>query len=325
MLRPCCHITIGTLSFTFVNEIEVNESWETATDTAKITLPRRLILKSGTIAKEELTENVAPLFKRGDVVIIKMGYETPVEVFQGFVTKVGTRVPVVIECEDMMWKLKQQAYLKSWPNFTINDLVKDLMSGTDIPYKVTIGTPYGMGRLRIGGRPNKAQVLELLRDQYNVQSFMRNGTLYVGEAYVPELRTKHDIRFDRHVVENDLEYRNKDDHRVKVTVKTKRGSQSFEAVAKGSDEDGDQVNITRYDIDPAHLQAEADRLLPLYKYEGFEGSMTTFGTPLVRHGDEVTLFDPEVKDNRGAYLVKSVTRTFGMNGYRQQIELDQRV
>jgi len=325
MLRPCCHITIGTLSFTFVNEIEVNESWETATDTAKITLPRRLILKSGTIAKEELTENVAPLFKRGDAVVIKMGYETPVEVFQGFVTKVGTQAPVVIECEDMMWKLKQQSYVKGWENFTIDTITKDLMKDTGIPYKTTLKTPKGMGRLRVSGRPNKAQVFELLRDDYHMQSFFRNGVLYVGEAYVPELRTKHEIRFDRHVVENDLEYRNKEDHRVKVTVQTKRGNKVYSAVAKGSDEDGDQHNIMRKDMDPKDLQSEADRLLPYFKYEGFEGSMTTFGTPLIRHGDEVTLFDPEVKDNRGAYLVKSVSRTFGMNGYRQQIELDQRV
>jgi hypothetical protein len=325
MLRPCCHITIGKLEFTYVHSVETFESWERSTDTAQIQLPRRLVIKEGTVIKEELDTNVAPLFKRGDDVVIKLGYESPVEVFRGFVTRVGTEAPIVIECEDQMWKLKQQAYTKSWENFKIDTLIQDLMARTGIPYKVTLGTPYGMGKLRVKGRPNKAQVLELLREQYNIQSFFRNGTLYVGEAYVPELREKHDIRFDRHVVESDLEYRNKEDHRVKVTVKTKRGSKSYEAVARGSDEDGDQVNVTRYDLDPANLQAEADRLLPLYKYEGYEGTFTLFGTPMVRHGDELKLFDPQASDNRGSYLVRSVRRIFGMSGYRQAIELDQRV
>jgi hypothetical protein len=325
MLRPTARITIGKKVISFVTEIETNESWENNTDTAKVTLPRRILFVDGTFAKEDLDQNVAPLFKRGDPVTISIGYERPEEVFTGFVTRVGTTAPIEVECEDLMWKLKQQAYLKSWTNFKLPELIADLMKGTGIPYKVTIKTPYGLGRLRVKGRPNKAQVLDLLRDQYSIQSFIRNGTLYVGDAYPTELRKKVDIRFDRHVVDSSLEYRNKEDHRVKVTVKTIRNKKSFEAVAKGSDEDGDQINITRHDLDPAHLQAEADRLLPLYKYEGFEGTATIFGTPLVRHGDEVKLFDPEVKDNRGSYLIKSVARRFGQNGYRQVIEIDQRV
>jgi hypothetical protein len=55
-----------------------------------------------------------------------------------------------------------------------------------------------------------------------------------------------------------------------------------------------------------------------WKDTGFRGSFTTFGSPIVRHGDRVKLVDPVINDRNGFYIVKSVETSFGQNGYRQK-------
>jgi len=321
MHRLCCHITIGTLDLNFAHEIRVESGWETGTDTASITLPRRLVIMQGNLVKEELSAIVAPLFKRGQKVIIRFGYETPKTVFEGYVTRVHTKTPVVIECEDEMWKLKQKSYSRTWPQFKIETLIPDLLAGTGVKFQLTAKTPQGLGQLRIKGKPNVVEVLDLLRDQYNIQSFFRDGTLYVGEPYVPSLRKEVDVAFNKHVVNNGLIYRNKEDSPVTVEVTTTVKHKKSTAVAKGSDADGSIVRINRFDLQPSQLQAEADRLLPFFKYDGYEGSMTLFGEPFVKHGYVVNLFDPEIPDNRGKYYVDTVRHEFGMNGVRQIVAL----
>ena len=53
-----------------------------------------------------------------------------------------------------------------------------------------------------------------------------------------------------------------------------------------------------------------------------QGSFTAFGLPFVQTGDFVKLYDDKNKerDNK-TFLAKAVRYTFGMDGYRQIIEL----
>ena len=96
----------------FVNNIEIESSFKNLTKTAKITLPRKL-----TFNGINLVTGQFPLFNRGDLILIELGYEyvdnnnnlktTRKEVFRGYVTKIGQTVPITIECEDQMFMLKQ--------------------------------------------------------------------------------------------------------------------------------------------------------------------------------------------------------------------------
>lgn len=59
-----------------------------------------------------------------------------------------------------------------------------------------------------------------------------------------------------------------------------------------------------------------------YYYTGFKGKFVTFGTPYVQGGDYINLIDPVLPERNGRYIVKSVKYTGGVNGLRQEIELD---
>ncbi len=58
---------------------------------------------------------------------------------------------------------------------------------------------------------------------------------------------------------------------------------------------------------------------------GLEGSFTTFGEPFIRPTDRVTLDNAEDREKNGTFQVKKVTRTYGLNGYRQKIELGRKI
>ena len=65
--------------------------------------------------------------------------------------------------------------------------------------------------------------------------------------------------------------------------------------------------------------------MPYIKYEGFRGTVTTFGLPFTKHGDSLQLINAIVPELGGTYLVKSVKTIFGQGGYRRIHELDLRI
>jgi hypothetical protein len=62
--------------------------------------------------------------------------------------------------------------------------------------------------------------------------------------------------------------------------------------------------------------------LKKYYYTGLKGKFLTFGMPLVRQGDNVDILNPVLPEVNGRYKVKGVRYTGGINGLKQEIELD---
>jgi len=130
---------------TFLNEVEVNSTWQNLTDTGKIILPRKAYITdehgnrvnwfgqtfygnetdatatgvdSTVTSSPSLTGNrVAPIIQRGDKIQIELGYNYPTQeqaenieteiVFVGYISKINPRMPVELTLEDRMWQLKQ--------------------------------------------------------------------------------------------------------------------------------------------------------------------------------------------------------------------------
>ena len=72
----------------------------------------------------------------------------------------------------------------------------------------------------------------------------------------------------------------------------------------------------------AELISLATQELKKYYYSGFKGKFITFGIPFVKTGDNIKIIDPVLKERNGTYKCKSVNYTCGMNGIRQEIQLD---
>ena len=81
------------------------------------------------------------------------------------------------------------------------------------------------------------------------------------------------------------------------------------------------IKIRMDGLTEAELKKYAIQAVERYKQSGFKGSFETFGQPEVSKCDMVEIHASD--RNSGVYLVKKIEIDFGMNGYRQKIELGQ--
>jgi hypothetical protein len=136
----------------FANDITVERTFTKLSATAHFTIPRNM--NWGGLDK--MIEGKSSVFGRGDRVIIKCGYEyvnltnnlitnSLKEVFRGYITSVGVSTPLTVECEDLMFFLKNMRVKvdywgdkgtsseKLWSNGKIS--LKNLIKRTfELPY-----------------------------------------------------------------------------------------------------------------------------------------------------------------------------------------------
>jgi len=289
---------------------------EKLTDTCSITLPRNLNLKD---------KNIRELITQGMKVHVELGYDDTNEcVFEGYVKRVQPGAPVVIDCEDEMYRLKKITVAnKNYENLNLADFLKEYMP-SDIPVKIA---DVRIGKLRIEKEPSLAQVLNKFRDEYFLQFFFRDGVFYGVlsslKAAMDGILT-HKIRFRWNTAGDNLQMKTTDD--LKLIVKAKAVMKDNSILEAQEPKDETEGNVMTFFSDSAETEADlrafAKETIAAYKPERSTGTITLFGIPYIRHGDHVTLNDDSNKErNNITYLVKSVRRTFGMQGYRQEIEL----
>jgi hypothetical protein len=163
-------------------------------------------------------------------------------------------------------------------------------------------------------------VLKKLQD-LSIKSWCRDGKLYSGFAYWPDLQKKHRFRFRHNIIESDLKYQREEDISVKVKVESILADNTRKSVVVG-DEDGEENKIPVYAVESeTELKKIGEEALKRFKKPGYVGSFETFGKPSVQHGDILTIEDPEHPERDGQYIAKRVSKTFGFSGYRQVIEL----
>lgn len=315
--RLICKIKVGIYQFDYVNNVEVNSSVENLTDTAKITLPKKLSFKD-----KPLANGANALFKKGDRVKIELGYagkllETYNTVFEGYVSAIKPNIPFVLECEDAMWLLKQSTITKSWKSVTLRELLFDIQNLDYVCDDITLG------QFRVT-RVTPAQILQELKEKYGLYSYIRNSKLIVGKIGQSLDANIKKFVFQEDIVNSDLAYLKKEDIKIKVkgiSILPNNTKIEYES----GDSDGELRTFNYYNLSESELKkvvnADAERI----RYEGYKGSFESFLLPFVRHGDIALLDDLLIPDRKGKYLIKSVNTTFGQNGARQKIEIDRKV
>lgn len=317
MFKLTCKITVGVYVFNGVNEVTVNSSWEELTDTCTIVLPRKLNWKGRNIAAGN-----NPLISRGDTVKIELGYDGGLNtVFTGFVKNISAETPVKIQCEDGMYLLKKGNFTKSYKSCDLDTLLKDLQKVVAFKYQLLANRE--LGQLRISNA-TPAKVLEELRSKYQVKFFFRAGILYAGLVADASAQKTHSIKMELNVIENRLEYRRKEDVKIKLEANILYPDNTIEKLESG-DLDGEQRTIHYYNIPVADVKKQLAQELERLKYDGYKGSFTTFGKPFIQHGDIVNITSEVLPERNGKYLVKSVETNFGSDGYRQIVEPETKV
>ncbi|TNE29206.1 MAG: hypothetical protein EP346_07010 [Bacteroidetes bacterium] len=306
MFKLTSHITIGSIEFDFVNDVSIESSWELLTDKASITLPSNI-----KVNRNKLRSVLAP----GDRVVIRLGYDGELQtIFEGYLTGIQPSTPIELSCEDEMWNLKQNDITDTLPDADLQQLLDKHFSGYETEILNTKIGNYQIDNL------SQAGVLQKIKEQFGLNAFFRAGVLVIGRIYSGTGQSISNFRFQQNIIDDDLEYKRKEDVKIQVKAVSNQPNGTKLEVRLG-DSEGEKRSLNFYDLNLEDLTAAAQRELDKLKYDGYRGSFTAFGVPVVRHGDIVNLTHPEEADKAGSYFVDKVETTFGMDGYRQIITL----
>jgi hypothetical protein len=301
---------------TKVNEIEFESSWKETTDRGKLIIPRNLKFFDKRPVRE--------LFKRGDKISVYMGYHGFDNVsqleFEGYISKVSSGFPIEIEFEDEMYHIRKLPVHLSTPNITLKELFQKMCPG----YELDILEKVQMGAIRLVNT-QVGPVLEKIQQDWGLYTFMRNGVITCGKYYD---NTYDQVSFDleRECVSHSLNYHLKDEISILIkAISTLPNGVKLEANPVG-DKDGNERTLSYFNIkDKSELERLARLDYEKYKQDKFEGSFTTFGYPPVKHGMKCKLTSTLYPEREGIYYVESIQKSFGMNGFRQDVTLGDKV
>lgn len=304
----------GELILKKVNAVHIESGWKMLTDTATITIPRNVPYFNKHKVKET--------FRKGDPVKIELGYNgNLVTEFEGYISHVSADIPIVIKCEDEMYQLKKLPVNISLPATSLKKLLQTILPGYEIDaLEVEIG-PQRFPKTTV------AKVLEKLKDDYSLYSYMKGKQLVCGKIYADDSALAPiKLHLEKNVVNNDLNYKNKEDVLIRINaVSTLKNGDKIEV--KVGDESGEERQLSYYGIEiKAELTKLANEDLKKYKVDGFTGSVTCYGIPHIIHGNKVELKSSLYPDRDGTYYVEETVIDFNDSPeYRRKIQLGDKV
>jgi len=172
----------------FVEDVQIKSTWKNLTTTCTIKFPRNIYIKTpdgnvNWVSQSAYTPQTGntnpPILLRGDRISVQLGYYynpgngyiTQLnEEFNGFITKINPKMPMEIECEDMMWLLKQA----QCPNMVFK-------SGTNTANYID-----NTGHKRTITQINNWSVQSILESLLLISS-TNSGNTYIQNVLLPQL------------------------------------------------------------------------------------------------------------------------------------------
>lgn len=287
---------------------KIESSWKNLTDTAEFTIPRKV--------KDFDRNGVSEWFREGDPVEIWLGYDgvdNLVKEFQGYIKQVPAGIPLVITCEDEMYKLKRRTVSISKKDCELKELLEEIAPD----YTVVCDEGVKLGNVRYS-KMTAGQVLEALQDN-GIYSWFVGGELHAYEVSRSDIDPVR-ILLERTVSEG-LKQKEIEKTIVALSLIRRKGKRTN--VEYGDDQAGKRIKkeISGIEMSEAELRAEAKRMYELATTPGLDGDITLFGLPRLQHGMIVDMYSELYKEKNGKYYVDSITKTFDKNGYRQVCKL----
>lgn len=296
-----------------VTEVEITRDTEQLTDTCKITLAKRI--RWDGVAEVPVC--------RGDVVKVWLGYDGELQpAFSGYIRDVGFKTPVVLMCEDEMFKLKQlPAVKKAYKSVTIETLLKD----QGISYQFNVMGEQSLGQYRVTA-DTVASLLGHLREN-GIRSFFRNEggepVLYCGVLFERDESSTQVFATGVNIIsDQNLEQQKAENIRLRVKAISLMPDNKRIKVEVG-DADGEHRTLHTYNKSESELRAWAEQEIKRLKVDGLKGSFTTFGAKLV---DKLTAIGIKIDgEKEGVYQVKKNVIKYGTGGFRQEISLGAKI
>lgn len=290
-----------------------------------ITIPNKLRNKN---------QKITDFIDVNDPVTIELGYSPDLDLkFTGYVSKIEPDSPAIIHCENEAFVWKQ----KSIGPFTGRNLkLSELMAGIKYTGLLSLGTDPIVGDWIVDKNNTVLNVLEELRNKFGILSYWRKDkTLYIAENFGTGGDDKK-FSFQQNIIKSSLDFITNagDIQPVSYGVSIQKDNKKIELYAYYLD---GEIVVTKTQpagilntmnipyISEAALEKLIVQRLPRLRTDGIKGSFLAFGEPVVVHGDNAVLIDNKFPERNGTWKIKNVETNFGVSGYRQNIELDQKI
>lgn len=296
-----------------VTEVEITLDTEQLTDTCKITLPKKI--------KWDGAAEIP--VQRGDAVKVWLGYDDDLQLaFAGYVRDVGFKTPIVLTCEDEMFKLKQQpTEKKAYKSVNLETLLKD----QGISYKINVMGEQSLGQYRVTA-DTVAALLGHLKEN-GIRSFFRMEegapVLYCGVLFEKQESPTQVFATGVNIIsDQSLEQQKAENIRLNVKAISLMPNNKKIKVDVG-DADGERRTLHTYNKTESELKAWAEQEIKRLKRDGLTGSFTTFGYKIV---DKLAAIGMRIDgEKKGVYQVKKNVIKYGTSGFRQEITLGARI
>jgi hypothetical protein len=311
-------IEIGELKLTFLNELEIRSTWKEMTDTAIIRIPKKVLVKG-----RDLTQKpIADVVKTGQKVVIRIGYNNKLNThFVGYVSRSPIpSIPVEVRCEDEMWVLKRtQVKQKVFANGHLKDLLSYIVPGYKFDVLDTkLGANYSCLNEAEG---TAAEALKKVESTFGLKAFFRlvpdathpdgaTPVLVIGKIYSSnDLTTVKPVKYKlrENTKADSLKYRFAEDNPIQIKGICK--------VPDGKDlkytyppylKDGSSSTRTYIGVSQSELEAHVKADFIKANVSRYEGDITGFAVPFVRHGMVANIIDNFYEKRNVEYFVDQV-------------------
>ncbi len=325
-------ITIGNFSFSGVNDISINRSLHSITETATIKIPSiaRIVTKASVSTDVVIT---GKQFSEGDPVTIKLGYNNDLQTeFTGFVKRCSLSMPLEVECEGYSWLLRRNTIDKFYPSVTVKDLLADAVSGIEGKYNISVQckADITLSNVKVSGCGlDVINGLSKYTDGCLSCFFIQPGVLWCGLLYTPYAKGTDilntgtvNYRLGYNVPKtNDLKERTNENDPVQVEYSKKLAngdklsgtSDAFKIFVRT------HKKILNHIADAIALKQLANETAYRRNYAGYEGSINTFLQPYATPGYTAYITDDRYPERNGNYIIEDMEVHFGNAGARRII------
>jgi len=319
------HITIAGIDFTQVNELKVTKSVDLLSDTAVIKMPTSFLLASPDGFTKKTTEKTINV---GDEVRISLGYDGIIyqEEFVGYVKAIKPTIPLEIECEDAIFKIRREKTItRLFVKAQLREVLEEIVSGTGIGLSGEI-PKLQLDRFYLKN-VNGAQALSKIKEEFGLAIYIDDsGKLFAGLQQQLNADKTVYYHFQRNVLPNtQLEFTKAEDQRLKIKAVGIAPDNTRIDVEVG-DQDGEARTLFFYNIsDKAKLKEIAESQLELLRYTGYKGTLTAFGYPDAQRGWAADLVDGNYPERAGRYFVEQTVLTNGTGGIRREVTIGKKI
>ncbi|GAB2586629.1 hypothetical protein GCM10027190_39660 [Spirosoma areae] len=322
MFKMDYEVQIGAYKLKGIESVTVESSADLLADQCKIMIPSMAYNKAYDVEKK---------IKRGDVVTVKLGYDSNLHTeFKGYLKAIHPNAPMKLECEDSIYLFRKEIKDKQFKKTNavailqyVIDQINPQLTGTKMKLVTDLsGLQFDTFTIV---RANGYEVLEKLKSETGLAIYCRDNELHCHLLYTKK-RGDVTYNFTKNLEDSDdLEYVRAQDVKVlvKVVGRTKKGATvEVEVGEKG----GDVRTFQKPTIsDKATLETVGREELKKLSFDGYKGAVKGWLLPVCEFGYSARLIDVDYPEREGRYYVNAVKTEFSSSGGRRTVTLGVKV